>query len=846
MTLQSTGCLAAALTLIICALPGYGQQRTLLVTDHPRVFFTAVDFDRIKASGFASDNLLGMTEFTLRYFGGKEVTFDCPPSQPGKIDEPPGFDSKSYGHYPYWTSLSGTIEGHLKNLSLSYVATGRREFADKAAEYCLKLVGWEVWTDPDYSPKLTPCLDTGHITIGVSIAYDVCHDAWTEQQRAQVREGLVRLGLRSLYTETTLEENQNSDANWDILYNGALGIGALALLGDDPALDDELWAAVDQARDYYLRLLDAKLTSPNTEGLAYSSSLDHGVRFADALKRVTGNEDFFTHPYVGEYIPRWITYFLSPDGRGCVNFCDAGGYPKPFITMLKLISNNYDSQLAGWLLGKMGVSDESNFEGILYGNADRKASPPPDDWPRSGLIDNIGWAALRSGWDAKDTLLAFKCSSSKHGHDHFDAGNFILNRAGTWLATDLGYGSFRSAVEGRYSRGTAGHNCILIDGQVQATKDGSIADFHASEHLDYVLGEYAACYPKGLADRMARHIIYVKPDYYIIYDECAAPEPHQFQWLLHADREARWQWDDSEPTVGETRPVSSLTITRPGAQLVAHLLAPALVEAAYAPFPGTEENYLPYMSVVAPEKATECRYVTALAAKQIVGDDISNADFEWGADGWNIGHDGPSEVKLSVDEQVKHSGRQSIKLVGEVPERDRTLLGQWYVPATEGALYRAGVWARCDNLTGGTPVIDLTFYGPDKKPIPPYYAERGQNGTADWHKLQIEGRAPAGATLMTLRVGYNRCAGTMWLDGAELVQVDPPRVTHEQLDWSFAIEGDPAAGAFAIRATAEGREDLLVCNFTDAAATIAGVQTENRLTLRRTVGGVQTVAAQMR
>jgi hypothetical protein len=167
------------------------------------------------------------------------------------------------------------------------------------------------------------------------------------------------------------------------------------------------------------------------------------------------------------------------------------------------------------------------------------------------------------------------------------------------------------------------------------------------------------------------------------------------------------------------------------------------------------------------------------------------------------------------------------------------------MPAKAGALYRAGAWAKCQNITGGTPVIDLTFYGPDKKPISPYGVDRGQQGTADWHRMEIEMRAPQGTAFMTFRVSYGRCGGTMWLDDTELVQVDPPKVTQEQLDWSFAIEGDAGTGAFAVRATAANREDLLLCNFTGAAATIAGVETGSRLSLIRKVDGAETVTAKM-
>ncbi len=94
---------------------------------------------------------------------------------------------------------------------------------------------------------------------------------------------------------------------------------------------------------------------------------------------------------------------------------------------------------------------------------------------------------------------------------------------------------------------------------------------------------------------------------------------------------------------------------------------------------------------------------------------------------------------------------------------------------------------------------------------------------------------------MTFRAGYNHCAGTMWFDEAELVQVEPPQITEEPLQWSFALQGDALGGAFAVRATAKGREDVVVCNFTGQPATIAGIEATAPIILRRSEGGQQIV-----
>ena len=822
------GCLLASVLH-----PAFGQERTLLRQDHPRVFFTSDDLPRIRQAEFAADELLGLTEHTLGYFGGKKVTFPLPPVQPGKIEEPPGFDAKSYGHYPYWTGYSGRLEGELYKLALSYASTGNEAFAQRAREWILSLIEWDVWTDPDYHPNLTPCLDTGHITLGVAVAYDVCYDQFTPEERRRIVRQVDKLGLQSMYSWVFGDKQQQSEFNLEILLNASLGIGALAFLGE---LDDQrAWQYIDQAKAYFMRLVDKKLDSPNTEGLSYSSSLDHGSRFADVLKRVTGDDEYFRHPYVGEVVPRWIAYFLGPNRSRCVNFCD-GGYPAPFITTLKLLSNNYDNSVAGWLLEQFGATDGNDFDGIVYGNPDRASAPPPAAWPNSAVFENIGWAALRTGWDDDDTLVAFKCSSSKEGHDHTEQGNIVVNVAGTWIATDPGYGSFRSKPEGVYSRGTAGHNSILVDGTMQTAREGKITRFFTSEELDYAVGDASRCYDPGKLSKFVRHVIFVKPDYLVVWDELASEgTPRSFQWLLHTDAGGWFEIDGKTPDAGFSGPASEIKLVKDRASLNARFLAPTEVTATYDFWPETEKNYPAFASVEAPKAAMQ-NYVVAMVPRRL-NRLLVNAGFERGAAGWTPGGEPGSQAQGSVDATVARTGKQSVKLVGEKPERDRLLYGQWYMPAVGGATYRASVWCKTEDLAGGHPVIDLTFYdGARKYAAPGMFVARGEDGTHDWQQLVIEAQAPQGARLMTFRAGLNRAAGTLWFDDARLHRIDPtaPKAADTaQAPWQFSVEGTPGEGAFAIIATAGDRRDTLVINPSGDEVSVAGVTTRAPAALLR-------------
>ncbi|MBI2299949.1 MAG: heparinase II/III-family protein, partial [Armatimonadetes bacterium] len=743
-----------------------------------------------------------------------------------------------YGHYPYWTGMSGQLQSFLQSLTLSYAVTGRAEFAARAKEFCLALADWQVWTDPDYHPNLTPCLDTGHFLQAGAAGLDICHDSFSAEERRTVVDAMDRLGLQPTFAWVTRGEQQVSEFNLEILLNAALGIAALAAWEDlDPARREQYLA---QARSYFLRFLDRKRSSPNTEGLAYSSALDEGSIFADALRRATGDTAYFDHPHLIQDLPRWLAYFAGPNRSGGVNFGDCGGYPRPFATTLKLL-NNGGHGLAGWLLAQYGIgADGATWAGLLYDRAARAAKPPAG-WPASGLVPTIGWAALRTGWGPADTLLAFKCSSSTEGHDHSDQGNLVLNVGGTWLLTDLGYGSFRNEAEGAYSRGTPGHNCILVDGQGQTRRAGRIAAFHADDRLDYALGDATACYDPRLVTGVRRHVAFVKPGWFVVVDELASDgSPREFAALLHCDGTDPFLVDGRAPVVGETAAVRTIRVAKQRAEADVHVLAPAGATARYAAWPGTEANYPPFLTLAGPQKVSRQVFVQVIEPRRRAGEILDNGGFEDGAQGWTLGGEPGSQVAAAVDDRISHTGRRSVRLTGSDPQRDRTLYGQWYLPCLPGALYRASVWCRTQGLDGQGPTLDLTFYDGSRKHTPPVGGAGGRQGDSDWHQMVVEMRAPEGAALMTFRCGMHWCRGALWFDDARIEQLDPKPDLPPQVERRFELVGDPAGGAFGVRMNAAGQEDLLLLNLTAAPAAVAGETVGERLLLVRREGGQVT------
>src|SRR5690606_38275692 len=84
---------------------------------------------------------------------------------------------------------------------------------------------------------------------------------------------------------------------------------------------------------------------------------------------------------------------------------------------------------------------------------------------------------------------------------------------------------------------TRAHNAVLVNGQGQAPRSsaplGRIAEFVTNPEWDYVSGDATRAYG-NLLERYFRHIVFLKPDLIVIYDELVAREPSTFQFMLHA------------------------------------------------------------------------------------------------------------------------------------------------------------------------------------------------------------------------------------------------------------------------------------------------------------------------
>jgi hypothetical protein len=218
-------------------------------------------------------------------------------------------------------------------------------------------------------------------------------------------------------------------------------------------------------------------------------------------------------------------------------------------------------------------------------------------------------ALLRSGWTSDDTFVSFSCGEFGGWHNHLDFNTFTIFR-GSELAVDFAgchyAGTHRQEWHGR----TVAHNGILVrdpkekswkgrnglpvsnDGgqrlvsltfapphrrtgtpnpvltQERRTRlsdqfdMGKLVAFEPGDSFDYLAGDATRAYTypwSGIGDNPARRveeavrqIVFLKPDFVIVFDRVEATRPEFIKsWLLHTHTPAAWFADNAHTKAGD-------------------------------------------------------------------------------------------------------------------------------------------------------------------------------------------------------------------------------------------------------------------------------------------------------
>jgi hypothetical protein len=468
--------------------------------------------------------------------------------------------SGQHGNYKRPSSQIVSMGG---TLGLAYQMTGQKRYAEKLRDALIHYGTYKRWAgDAHHDPPWHSELNTARFCYGYAVGYDSIYDFLSEQERKTIAGSMVRLGIKPTLNDWILGEKRihaldSMGHNWWSVCVSMAGLAALSLLDDVPQAGEwvqDVSQAFPEFFNYKGNVLQNKTANFDKKGAFYESVsyADYALReyllFRLAFTNVFGKSsapDILLLEKVGDFFVH--TCYPASDDIMSVNFGDSNLNATGARTIRMLLANGYDAPEYHWYLSRTdsGLSDPV---GLVYYDLNPRKSLP-NDFTRSMLYQDIGWAVLRSSWQDDATMLAVK-SSFAWNHAHPDAGSFILFHKGKPLIIDSGNCSYSRREYTSYYRHSKAHNVILIDGHGQNPEDcgngdrgtvmpGRIHRLIDKAGLKYVLAD-ATGPTSWKFSRNYRHFLWLGGAI-LIFDDVRTHEPGRFEWLLHYQDKADQQ-----------------------------------------------------------------------------------------------------------------------------------------------------------------------------------------------------------------------------------------------------------------------------------------------------------------
>lgn len=540
------------------------QQPTAANLSHPRIFFNAADLPamRAKAATTHEDIWLIVQGFTESELG------TAPPSV-----APSDGGLNTYRYY------GNVLIAH----AFSCVITQQANYCNLAKNYLLTFATWDQWGEDNIRD-----LGHAHMLLGNALAYDWLYDQLTPAERTLVRNSLADWAGK-MYA-ASVEDKNNDWANWwrkSYVQNhyatnhSALGIAGLVLL--DEEAEAQLW--VDRAAERMGRLTTLLNQSDGSwhESINYQNYLlSLSMPFMTNLDRLQ-DVDVIPHEYLENYVYwRIYNHLQNETGDFIMAYGDfewewGNNYTPQLV--LRYIASSYGNGYAQWMAHELTEVDGSSsnqytapwnvFHFFYYDPSVQVKSP--EKLPLSRLFEDLEGVIWRTGWDENALIFGLKtgpyggraahetfisesypweapCNENdcqlNLGHGHDDTNSFYIYKNGSWLAPE-------TVVYG--GPDTAYSNTMLIDGQGQyrpsegsawrlpeelRDRDGKLVSAVTSTSFNYLIADATNRYRHlGNITAVTRHVLFIRPDYFVMVDALAAEEPHTYEWVSHFEEQ---------------------------------------------------------------------------------------------------------------------------------------------------------------------------------------------------------------------------------------------------------------------------------------------------------------------
>ena len=426
----------------------------------------------------------------------------------------------------------GVVE-RVTTLALVYLLSDEPQYLDRVWQEVATVAQF-----PDWNPA--HFLDTAEMTYGLAIAYDWLYDVWDESQKTLLREAILTKGLQpALQGYSQKLRWTEVENNWNQVCNSGIGMGAIAILSDEPQIASKALSLALQKLP--LAMQHYAPDGAWSEGIHYwhYGTLYNTLMLA-TLSTALG-KDFNLSQMSGFVDTGLFPIYLTNQSGLPFNFADS-------------IERLIDAPEMFWLARR--------FERPVFADYARKYAEPsvmdliwydPEQQPMSSLKPDKYFrqqevASMRSDWqDSEGVFLAFKAGDNQANHGNLDLGTFVLDARGVRWGVDLGRDDYglpgyfdRQAQRWDYYRMRAeGQNTLVVNPDREPdqniTARAKIVRTKFKSDSAYAIADLTPAYTPEVTSLTRSIALTQQRQSAEIVDEIEAKQPINVFWFMHTN-----------------------------------------------------------------------------------------------------------------------------------------------------------------------------------------------------------------------------------------------------------------------------------------------------------------------
>ena len=416
------------------AQPAQAALLDTMAQDHPRIFATAERFARLRGQW------QGTTASKPKTWVQNAIN-----SANGILTKPP----VAYAPDVRGTILaeSRTVKDRMYILGVAWQVTGDSQYAERA------------WTEletvaafPDWHPA--HFLDTAEMTHACAIGYDWFYTYWSQARRDAIRNSIINLGLNAGLAQYAGNPfwKASTGNNWNMVCNGGLSLGALAVGMENEALSENILnSALNSTRPIWKHFTTD--CGAWYEGPGYwAYTMEYGIRMFAGLEWVLGS-DFGISATQGVSESGFSAIFSGGPTNIIFNFADSGAGSPSRGPVFHWMARRYGLPVYDWWNNQGGGGA---LDALWHNDstASLQAVAAPPDMAFHGDAGTAyqpqEMVTLRGKWnDSRTTYIGCKGGQVAADHGNLDAGTFVLDALGKRWFHDLGGDNY--ALAGYFS-----------------------------------------------------------------------------------------------------------------------------------------------------------------------------------------------------------------------------------------------------------------------------------------------------------------------------------------------------------------------------------------------------------